>query len=255
MSKLNEKTENRDCAEYKVLKKILDNYMCEKFGNSLENIENNLKDISTRLKDLQNANYYVNLGNKYSVDGDYTEAIKQYDLATQQDNNYYLAWYYLGEAYRQLLEYNLAINAYTKAVKIEPGLHRGWYYKSACHALAKQWDEAIESLKKAIEPLQQTNDNLPEQDEKTGEQQYKEKAKADPAFTSINDPYYLACFYALVDEKEKALEYLQIAVTGQDKEINKEKAITESAFNTIKDDENFKNLINNNKSQEDTTAK
>ena len=50
-------------------------------------------------------------------------------------------------------QYRSAINYYNKAIELdkESKYHTAHYYKAACHALENQEKEAIESLKKAID--------------------------------------------------------------------------------------------------------
>jgi tetratricopeptide (TPR) repeat protein len=216
---------------------------CQEVTNSQSKIQESITKIEESINLLKQANYYFDLGMKHFVQGNYSEAIKEYENATTQDQKYDLAWYYKGEAYREIgndnkdenskeeafKNYCSAINAYNAITK-NSELHRAFYNKAICHALVEQNSLAIDSLREAIKL----------------NPKYKQKAMKYHAFDSIktsNNFYETACFYALGDKKEEALDSLKKALTTEDenqKSEIKEKVTKQTDFDNIKNDENYK---------------
>lgn len=206
--------------------------------NIVNQVQQELNKFTQEIKQLKDessrADGYKDEADDLFVQGNYNEAIISYVWASlyQQDNRY--VWYKIAEAHRQLKEYKSAISYFNKVIKSDKGEGEdknkypyAYFYKAICNVAEKQEHEAIESLKKAISL-------------KPDELKVKAKEK-ESAFDSIKNPYYKACFYALIDSAEEALAELEEAVNK--KPEYKEKAKTESAFDSIRDNDKFTELI------------
>jgi hypothetical protein len=199
-----------------------------------QELKNSIEEIKQQIKQqfedqVKSADEHKDKADNLFAQGNYLKAIIYYQWAILYDSNNPYYYYKIAEAHRQLKEHKSAISYFNKVIQLDKDqnkYHTAHYYKAACHALEKQEHESIESLKKAIS---------------LKPDEFKEKAKDYNAFNSIQNPYYKACFYALIDRTDKALEELKKAI-----EKNQEfklKAKEESAFDSIKDNDKFKELI------------
>ncbi|MBF2063192.1 MAG: tetratricopeptide repeat protein [Calothrix sp. C42_A2020_038] len=214
----------------KILEQTKDNNMLKDYITSIKT------EILNQLKD--NNNYYFNFGMEKYLQGNYEEAIEEYEKAIGKDQKYYLAWYYKGEAYRQLgndyaaqnndneasKNYLSAINAYKEVTK-NSQLHLAFFYKAICYASIKQNQPAFESLYEAIKL----------------HEQYKQRSLEYPPFKLIiesDSPYEKACLYAILDEKEQALNCLKEALEKTEDKAEKarmkEQVKKSNYFNQIK---------------------
>ncbi len=152
------------------------------------------------------------LGNLFSENQQYEEAIVSYDQALQHKPDKHEAWYNRGVALGNLGRYEEAIASYNQALLHKPDNHRAWtnlgaalgnlgcieqaiasydqallhkpddegaYYNKACvYVLQQQLDLALENLSRAIE---------------LNPEKYREMAKTDTDFDPIRtDPRFLA---------------------------------------------------------------
>ncbi|MBD2430490.1 tetratricopeptide repeat protein [Fischerella sp. FACHB-380] len=145
--------------------------------------------------------------------GRYEEAIASYDKAVEIKPDYQEAWYIRGIALFQLGRYEEAIASYDKAVEIKPDYQEAWYIRGIALRQLGRYEEAIASYDKALEI----------------------KPDYHQAW------YNKACCYALQVNIEQAIENLQKAII-----LNpecREMAKTDSDFDSIRDDERFQELI------------
>lgn len=83
------------------------------------------------------------IGFTYHAEGDYREAIEQYNEAIAKNPNFALAYVNRGRAYYDLKEYSKAIESFNKAILIEPS-NAEHYYKTGVAALKLEDPEKAE---------------------------------------------------------------------------------------------------------------
>jgi tetratricopeptide (TPR) repeat protein len=157
--------------------------------------------------------------------GRYQEAIASYDKALEINSDFPIAWYIRGRVLLYNLErYTQAINSFDKALKIELNNPAAWADRGLALYYLRQYEEAIASFNKAVEFTQ--NDD-----------------KALAVVPNIADTFYnKACCYAMQGNVERAIETLQQAINKSPDEY-REVAKTDSAFDSIREDERFQALI------------
>jgi tetratricopeptide (TPR) repeat protein len=92
-----------------------------------------------------------NLGAALTNLGDYKEAIVSYDKALQIKPNKDKAWYNRGIALRNLERYEEAIASYDKALQFNPDDHAAWYNRGNALRNLERYEEAIASYDKALQ--------------------------------------------------------------------------------------------------------
>lgn len=145
-------------------------------------------------------------------------AIERSDIVLKLDPENLDAWIFKGTAYDRKEELEKALECFDKALEISPKNKKCWDYKGFIEYKLKKYEDAIESFKKAIE----IND------------EYE------------NAYYNLACCYSLLRKKKMAFDILKKLFEINPK--NKKEIKKEKDFQWLKDDPEFKKLIeiNNN---------
>ncbi len=146
--------------------------------------------------------------------GQLHEAIQSYNIALEIKPDYHEAWYNKGVALGNLVQLDEAIQSYNKALEIKPDDHQAWYNKGVALMSSKQYQEALNSYQKALE-------------------------------INPNDAivyYNIACYYALQNNVSLAVENLHRAINLD--ETCREMAKTNSDFDSIRDEQLFKQIIN-----------
>jgi tetratricopeptide (TPR) repeat protein len=142
------------------------------------------------------------------------QAIASCNKALKIKPDYYEAWYNRGIALGMLGRLNQGIASFEQATQIKPDFHDAWYIQGMGFSALGRLEEAIASYDKALEI--QPND--------------------------ANTFYGKACCYALQGNVDLAIENLQQAINlNPDK--YREIAKTESDFDSIREDNRFHALI------------
>jgi tetratricopeptide (TPR) repeat protein len=145
----------------------------------------------------------------------YEEALNFYDQAIQRDPNNYRTWFGRGYTLRNLKRYEEALIAYEKTINLKPDYHHAWNHRSYVLMRLNRYQEALPCLEKVLE--------------------------IQPSSSSL---YYNQAFYCMTQGQiESALENLKLAIKLQPK-ILRDKAQTYADFETILEDERFKQLMN-----------
>jgi tetratricopeptide (TPR) repeat protein len=161
--------------------------------------------------------FNFNRGNALSDLGRYEEAITSYDKALQLEPDRDSAWYNRGNALGDLGRYEEAIASYDKALQFKPDNDSAWYNRGIALGRLGRYEEAIASYEKAL----QFNSTKHE------------------AF------YNIARSYALQANTEAAIVNLNRAIAlNPDK--YRDMAKTDSDFDSIRQDERFQSLVNEN---------
>ena len=176
-------------------------------------------------------------------------AIADYDKAIEINPDLYQAWYNSGNALGNLGKYEKAITSYDKAIEINPDDDQAWYNRGNALGNLGKYEKAIASYDKAIEIN-------PDKDEAWNNRgvdlanlgRYEAAIASYDKAIEINPDLYQAWYnkaasYALQNDIDAALKNLKQAfsLNSQLREYVK----TDSDFNAIRNDQRFKDLIEN----------
>jgi tetratricopeptide (TPR) repeat protein len=142
------------------------------------------------------------------------EAIASYDKALAIKPDKHEAWYNRGNALGQIGRTEEAIAAYDRALAIKPDKHEAWYNRGNALGQIGRTEEAIAAYDRALAIKPDKEEAL----------------------------YNKACIYALQQQIDLALEYLQQAIQIEPEHI-REMARTDSDFDKIRDNARFQELI------------
>ena len=230
--------------------------------------------------DKDDASY--NEGNKLFKSGRYEEALTNYTKPLEIQPDFSEAWYNRGNVLFNLRRFEDAIASYDEALKIQPEFYDAWYNRGYTLFNLKRFEDAIASWNIALEikpDLHQAWNNLGVALDELGHHEeaissYDENLKFKPdnytvwynrgvalgnlrhfeeALTNFDkalnikpdyaDAFYnKACCYALQGNVEQATENLQQAI-NLSPNTYRELAQTESDFDSIREDERFQALI------------
>ena len=231
--------------------------------NNLGNVLLKLRRLDEALTSYEKAlefqpKYYIawyNLGNVMGKLRRLDEAIASYEKVLEIKSDYHEAWYNLGNALFNLGRLDEAITSYDKALEIKPDKHEAWYNRgNALFDLGRLY-EAIASYDKTLEIqpdlYQAWNNrgdallNLGRLDESITN--YNKVLEIQPDNT---DAFYnKAACYALQGNVEQGIENLQQAINlSPDK--YRELAKTDSVFDSLRQDERFQALIQEESDEE-----
>jgi Uma2 family endonuclease/Flp pilus assembly protein TadD len=212
----------------------------------------------------------------------FEEAIVSFDKALEIQPDFHEAWYNQGIALNNLGRLNEAITSYDKALKIKPDKHEAWYCRGTVLEELGHHNDALASYDKALEikldfyqawnnrggalgKLGHLKEALTSYDKALEIKPYHHEAWCNRGFVLYNlvrlneaiasynkalefkpdyaDAFYnKACCYALQGDVEQALENLQQAIRLSPDEY-REMAKAESDFDSIREDERFQALI------------
>lgn len=191
---------------------------------------------------------FYNRGEKLKKLERYEEAIAAYEQAIKIQPKYYEAWYAKGYSLYRLQRYEEAIASYEKVIQLQPEEPMAWYIRGLILGELQRYEEAIASYDKAIE----IDPDLPEYWFFRGNalnqlQKYEQAiASYDRAIqiqANHSDAWYnKACSYAEQGNVSEAIATLQQAI-DLDRDRLKEYAKTDACFDTIRENQQFKNLV------------
>jgi tetratricopeptide (TPR) repeat protein len=117
--------------------------------------------IGLRLSDYLQLETRFKRANELLSQGEYQQAVEDYDAVLAIDGNYFEAWTNRGYAYARLHEYENMFSSCNTATLIEPQAIYAWNCKGeALHNLSKDYD-AIAAFDRAIERAIEINSNDP----------------------------------------------------------------------------------------------
>lgn len=191
---------------------------------------------------------WYNKGEKLRKSERYEDAIAAYNQAIKIQPKYYEAWYAKASLLYQLQRYEEALVAYEKIIQFQPEEAHAWFVRGWILGELQRYDQAIASYNKAIE----IDDNLEEAWFYRGKTLEKWKryedaiASYDKAIqiqVDYSDAWYnKACCYAAQGNVPQAIESLQKAI-NLDRDRFKDYAKTDSCFDAIRENQLFKNLV------------
>jgi len=106
--------------------------------------------LQSILKDINDIYGLLNLGNSFSLKGDYSEAMTCYENIIEIDPNHAKAWTSKGSAFKNLKRYDDALESYNKALEIDPKDVLAWTTKGDTLINLNKFDEALESFDEAL---------------------------------------------------------------------------------------------------------
>ncbi len=182
--------------------------------------------------------------------GKYEKAIASYEKAIEINPDYDEAWYNRGAALGNLGKYEKAIASYDQAIEINPDDDAAWNNRGNALDDLGRSEAAIASYEKAIEINPNYYWAWNNRGAALGNLGKYEKAIADyDKAIEINPDLYQAWYskaasYALQNDIDAALKNLKQAFS-LNPEL-REHVKTDSDFDAIRDDQRFKDLIENN---------
>ncbi|KAM3094867.1 tetratricopeptide repeat protein [Phormidesmis sp. 146-35] len=172
--------------------------------------------LLSAIPQLFTAEDHIKQGQAFYFESRYDDALASYEKAAQMKPDYLDAWFGKGKALRRLRRYKEAVIAHEKVIQIDPNHYSAWVERGSALRWSKQPKEAILSCEKAIE------------------------IKPDYARAWYNK----ACYLSLEIEIELAVESLKEASKLTPDGKYRTMAQTDSDFDSIRDDERFKKLLN-----------
>ena len=213
-------------------KKLLDQFEEVKERNiSLTKELDKEKDKNKRqallLEREANNRFYIGL--KHHLAGEYLEASKEYEVATElnpKDSDAYNNW---GNALSDLAQsksgieaeglYNESLEKYCQAIRIKPDYHEAY----------NNWGNVLSDLAQSKSGIEAENLYVEAID------------KYQQAIKYGGDAYNLACLYAIRNKKEEALKYLERSLERG--EISVDFVEKDTDWDGLRDDSDFKNLL------------
>jgi len=191
---------------------------------------------------------FYNRGEKLKKLERYEEAIAAYDQALKIQPKYYEAWYAKAYSLYRLQRYEHAIASYDQVIQLQPEEAVAWYIRGWMLGELQRYEEAIASYDKAIEIDPDSPEywyfrgnalhNLQRNEDAIASYDKTLKIKAD-----YSDAWYnKACCYSVQGNVSLAIESLQHAI-DLDRDRFKEYAKTDTCFDTIRENQLFKNLV------------
>ncbi len=196
--------------------------------------------------DTDDASY--NEGNKRFKLGRYEEAIASYDTALKIQPDFPEAWYNRSIALLYLGRFEEVINSFDQTTQIQSDFPEAWSNRGFALSQLGRYEEAIASINKALE----LKDDLHEPWSNRGFALYR-LGRLDEAIASFDKAlnikpdlhevwYNKACCYAIQGNLEQAIENLQQAI-NLSPEKYREMANTDSDFDSIRENERFQALL------------
>jgi tetratricopeptide (TPR) repeat protein len=257
--------------------KFNDDYTKKSLGEYADELTEKQKDQPA---ENLSAVHYLVLGNKAYNDNNLALAEENYRKAIKLNPDYSTAYWNLGDTLAKSGILAEAEENYRKAIELNPQSAEAFY--NFANLLAKnkeRWDEAEQNYRKAIElnpdygyiyyslgVLFQKQNRFTEAIEAFQQRIkldktnvvarislaaiYKRLGNPDKsaeyvgeaeAFIKDDDYYNLACLYSVVERKDKALRFLRQAVAKDP--FDKFKAKSDPDFDSIRDDEVFKQIV------------
>jgi Flp pilus assembly protein TadD len=190
----------------------------------------------------------IKLGNILSADRRYENAIAAYDKALAIKPDYHEDWNNRGIALGQIGRTEEEIAAYDKALAIKPDYHEDWNNRGIALGQIGRTEEEIAAYDKALAIKPDYHEAWNNRGIALGQIGRTEEAIAafDQALAIKPDAppviYNKACIYALQQQIDLALQYLQQAIQLKS-EYYREMARTDSDFDSIRDNARFQALI------------
>jgi tetratricopeptide (TPR) repeat protein len=190
----------------------------------------------------------------------YEEALASYGEAIKIKPDFPEAWYDRGNALSDLRRYEEAITSYDKAIEFKPDYYQAWYNRGMALGNLGHLEEAITSYDKALEfrpDAYQPWNNQGNALKKLG--RYEEALisfdKALEIKPDLQQAWYnKAACYALQGNVEQAIENLQ-QVINLNPDTYRELAKTDSDFDSIREDDRFQALIQEESEPEEGESK
>jgi tetratricopeptide (TPR) repeat protein len=216
--------------------------------NKIDKLRRRIEDLQDLIPAaVQSAKYYFKQGNAFYFDKQYEEALDSYNKAIEINPDYVPAWHNRGRPLSRLKRYKEAFDSYNKAIEINSDYFLSWYNRGIVLRKLGRYEEAFDSYNKAVE----INPNYVSAWYNRGIVlrklgRYEEAINSYSKAIEINPDYVsawynIACYYALQANIEKTVSNLKKTIEIDSK--YREKAKTDSDFDTVRQDERFQELL------------
>jgi tetratricopeptide (TPR) repeat protein len=180
----------------------------------------------------------------------YEEAITSYDEALKYRPDNHETWFLHGAVLQRLNRYEEAITSYDEALKYRPDDHETWLFRGTALQKSNRYEEAITSYDEALKYRPDDHEtwfvcglllmllNRQEEAISSFDEILKHKPNDDRVL------YHKAYCYALQGQAEFAIVNLKAAINLNPE--SQERAKTDMVFDSIRNDDRFQALINEN---------
>ena len=258
-------------------------------SDQLKESEKEIESLTKKLSKVQNenerqllllereANNHFYIGLKHHLAGEYLDASKEYEAATELKSKFHEAYYNWGLALSELAQTKSGVEAealykdsfekYDYATQLKSDYYEAynnWGLALSDLAQTKSGVEAEALYKDSFEKYQHATQLKPDYHEayynwgsaltklaqlKSGseaEKLYNEAFKKyQQAIKNGGDFYNLACLYAVRNKKEEALEYLERSLSRN--EVSVEFVEKDKDWDGLRDNSDFKRILSNTK--------
>ncbi len=94
---------------------------------------------------------YLGRGSIFQANGNYSQALADYNTAVDLDSNYYFGYYNRGNLYYDLKQFGKAIENYSKVLTINPKYVNAYVNRGLCLMNMRRFEDAITDFNKALE--------------------------------------------------------------------------------------------------------
>lgn len=184
-----------------------------------EEVMENLEKLSSKIELIEllgvalKPDDFSNLAQDLYYKKEYGSALSIIEKGIELHSGNYKLWVTKSSILNKLGQYQKGIEAAEKSINLNPNADNAWRNKGVLLQQIGQYDEALIAYKKAL------------------------ALRPEDPINSFN----LACYYSLMEDKMKMLDYLERAVAKDP--ILKEAAEIETDFENFWNDEDFKNLV------------
>lgn len=187
-------------------------------------------------------------GNLFFANNEYEEAAASYDKALELQPNYYQAWYNRGLALSNLGRHEAAVVSFDKVLELQPDKRDAWNNRGIALSTLGKHEAAVASFDKTLElqsDYYQGWNNRGFLLSNLG--RYKVALASFDKALELKPDYHLAWYnkarcYALQSSVDLAIDNLQQAIKLNPNKC-RERAKTDSAFDSIREDRRFQALI------------
>lgn len=187
-------------------------------------------------------------GNLFFANNEYEEAVGSYDKALELQPNYHQAWYNRGLALSNLGRHEVAVASFDKVLELQPDKRDAWNNRGIALSTLGRHEAAVASFDKALElqsDYYQGWNNRGFLLSNLG--RYEAAVASFDKALELKPDYHLAWYnkarcYALQSSVDLAIENLQQAIKLNPNKC-RERAKTDSAFDSIREDDRFQALI------------
>jgi len=195
----------------------------------------------------ENDSLYFRRGVVFLEDKKFDSAIVDFSKAININNKKAIYYEYRGKTYFYLKSYEIAVANFTKAINLYPNSSKFYILRGNMYNLLKKYNLAIDDFDRALKfnkrnikaYVNRAFSYIKKKKYKKAIKDIKKAIKLKPNYADLY--YKLSCYYSLKGKKKKAIKSLEQAIYKGFSD--KHKIMYEKAFELIKKDIRFKNIL------------